>query len=51
MDWSQFARLGAHVADCAAAQHRTPRDHPVRARTRPGEIAAAPPASPPETGT
>lgn len=48
MDWTDFARWGARIADWGAQYHRTLRDRPVRARTRPGSIAAALPASPPE---
>lgn len=48
MDWSDFARWGARIAEWGAGYHRTLRDRPVRARTRPGAIAAALPAAPPE---
>ena len=48
MDWSDFTRWGARIADWGAGYHRSLRDRPVRARTRPGSIAAALPASPPE---
>ncbi|RYH02643.1 aspartate aminotransferase family protein [Salipiger sp. IMCC34102] len=47
MDWTEFAQWGRHIADWGAEYHRTLRDRPVRAQTRPGEIAARLPASPP----
>lgn len=49
MDWSDFARWGARIARWGADYHRGLRDRPVRARTRPGAVAAALPTSPPET--
>jgi len=48
MDWTDFARWGARIADWGARYHRTLRDRPVRARSRPGQIAAALQPSPPE---
>jgi aromatic-L-amino-acid decarboxylase len=48
MNWTDFARWGARIADWGAGYHRSLRDRPVRARTRPGEIAAALPPAPPE---
>ncbi|WP_068119559.1 pyridoxal phosphate-dependent decarboxylase family protein [Tropicimonas marinistellae] len=50
MNWDEFARWGRHVSDWAAQYHRTIRDRPVRARTRPGEIAGKLPVAPPERG-
>ncbi|MEX0954421.1 MAG: pyridoxal-dependent decarboxylase [Rhizobiaceae bacterium] len=50
MDWNEFARWGGKIAEWGADYHRTLRDRPVRASTRPGAIASALPATPPETG-
>lgn len=49
MDWTTFARWGARISDWSATYHLGLRDRKVRAQTRPGEIAAALPPSPPET--
>ena len=49
MDWDDFTQWGDHISRWAADYHRTLRDRPVRARTAPGEVAAALPATPPET--
>ncbi|SHL39156.1 pyridoxal phosphate-dependent decarboxylase family protein [Roseibium suaedae] len=51
MNWSEFARWGARISDWAANYHGGLRDKPVRAQTAPGSIAAALPATPPESGT
>ncbi len=48
MRWSEFPKWGKWAADWAANYHATLRDRPVRARTKPGEIAAQLPASPPD---
>jgi aromatic-L-amino-acid decarboxylase len=48
MEWNDFSRWGARISDWAADYHRNLRSRPVRAQTRPGEIAAQLPASPPE---
>jgi len=48
MTWTDFARWGARIADWGAQYHRTLRDRPVRARTKPGQIAAALDPAPPE---
>lgn len=48
MDWTDFARWGARIADWGARYHRGLRDRPVRAATRPGQIAAQLPPAPPE---
>ncbi len=50
MDWDEFAGWGRRISDWGADYHKTLRDRPVRAQTRPGDIRAALPASPPETG-
>ncbi|PRD33792.1 UNVERIFIED_CONTAM: Ddc [Trichonephila clavipes] len=48
MNWTEFARWGARIADWGARYHQGLRDRPVRASTRPGDVAAALPACPPE---
>ena len=50
MDWDEFAHWGKHISDWAADYHKTLRARPVRAQTRPGEIAAQLPPAAPETG-
>ncbi|KIN62708.1 Aromatic amino acid decarboxylase [Sulfitobacter noctilucicola] len=47
MDWDEFAGWSKHIADWGAQYHQTLRDRPVRAQTKPGEIAAQLPSSPP----
>ncbi|GAB4361523.1 MAG: aspartate aminotransferase family protein [Oricola sp.] len=49
MRWSDFAQWGRRVSDWAVRYHEGLRDRPVRAQTKPGDVAAALPASPPET--
>lgn len=48
MDWDDFPSWGAKISEWAAEYHRTLRDRPVRAQTKPGDIAAQLPVSPPE---
>lgn len=48
MRWSEFAEWGRRVADWAVNYHENLRDRPVRAQTKPGEVAAALPVSPPD---
>ena len=48
MEWKEFSRWGARVADWAQDYHLTVGERPVRARTEPGEVLAALPATPPE---
>ena len=48
MDWTEFAQWGRHVSDWAQDYHLGVRDRPVRARTKPGEIFAQLPETPPE---
>ena len=48
MDWDEFAGWSKKIADWGAEYHKTLRDRPVRAQTKPGEIAAQLPASPPD---
>ncbi len=50
MNWTEFTRWGEWVSHWAARYHGSLRDRPVRAQTRPGEIAAQLPDHPPETG-
>lgn len=50
MNWNDFARWGARIADWASEYHRTLRSRPVRANTSPGAIAGALPTTPPEAG-
>ncbi|MEM9344695.1 MAG: pyridoxal-dependent decarboxylase [Pseudomonadota bacterium] len=50
MDWDEFARWGAKLAEWSAGYHKTLGDRPVRAQTRPGEVAAQIAAAPPEAG-
>ena len=50
MNWSEFTRWGEWVSRWAATYHGSLRDRPVRAQTRPGDIAAQLPEHPPETG-
>ena len=49
MNWDDFPRYGARIADWAADYHRTIRDRPVRAQTAPGAIAAQLPDHAPDT--
>lgn len=48
MRWSEFAEWGRKVSDWAVRYHEGLRDRPVRAQTKPGEVAAALPVSPPD---
>jgi aromatic-L-amino-acid decarboxylase len=48
MRWTDFPKWGKWAADWAAGYHAGLRDRPVRAQTRPGEVAAQLPAAPPE---
>ena len=50
MNWDEFAEWSHQIADWGAEYHKTVRDRPVRAQTKPGEVAAALAKSPPETG-
>ncbi len=50
MKWDQFSEWGRRISDWAQDYHQTVGDRPVRARTKPGEILNALPATPPETG-
>ncbi len=47
MNWDDFAKWSKHLADWGAQYHKTLRTRPVRAQTKPGEIAAQLPDSPP----
>ncbi|AUH34234.1 pyridoxal phosphate-dependent decarboxylase family protein [Paracoccus tegillarcae] len=48
MNWDEFSHWGRHISDWAASYHQTLADRPVRARTKPGDIAAQLPAMPPD---
>ncbi|WP_270732902.1 pyridoxal phosphate-dependent decarboxylase family protein [Shimia sp. Alg240-R146] len=48
MNWDDFAGWSKHIADWGAQYHKTLGDRPVRAQTKPGDIAAQLPASPPD---
>lgn len=48
MNWDVFAEWSKHIADWGARYHKTLRDRPVRAQTKPGEIARKLPAGPPQ---
>lgn len=47
MNWDDFAGWSKHIADWGAQYHKSLRDRPVRAQTKPGEIAAQLPDAPP----
>lgn len=47
MNWDEFASWSKQIADWGARYHKTLRDRPVRAQTKPGDIAAQLPKSPP----
>lgn len=47
MDWDEFADWSKEIADWGARYHKTLRSRPVRAQTKPGDIAAQLPKSPP----
>jgi aromatic-L-amino-acid decarboxylase len=47
MDWDEFADWSKKIADWGARYHKTLRSRPVRAQTKPGDIAAQLPKSPP----
>ena len=47
MNWDEFSGWSKHIADWGAQYHKTLRDRPVRAQTKPGDIASQLPASPP----
>ncbi len=48
MNWDEFADWSKQIADWGAQYHKTLRDRPVRAQTKPGEIAAQLPDAPPQ---
>lgn len=50
MNWTEFTRWGEWISQWAARYHKTIRDRPVRAQSKPGEIIAQLPQSPPEEG-
>ncbi|WP_241525781.1 pyridoxal phosphate-dependent decarboxylase family protein, partial [Pseudophaeobacter leonis] len=50
MKWDEFGTWGRRIADWAQDYHLTVKDKPVRARTEPGDVLNALPATPPEGG-
>ncbi len=48
MNWDDFAGWSARIGAWGADYHKSLRDRPVRAQTKPGDIAAQLPLSPPE---
>ncbi len=50
MEWDEFGQWGRRVADWAQDYRKTVGERPVRARTEPGEVLNALPATPPESG-
>lgn len=48
MNWDEFSHWGKHISEWASEYHKTLRDRPVRAQTKPGEIAAQLPSAPPQ---
>ncbi|MEP5154766.1 pyridoxal-dependent decarboxylase [Planktotalea sp.] len=48
MNWDDFASWSKRIADWGAQYHKTLRDRPVRAQTKPGEIALKLPKNPPQ---
>ena len=50
MNWDEFAHWGTEISNWAAEYNRNIRDRPVRAQTKPGEIAAQLAPTPPELG-
>ncbi|ATF16780.1 pyridoxal phosphate-dependent decarboxylase family protein [Phaeobacter gallaeciensis] len=50
MNWTDFSHWGRKIADWTQNYHQTVGDRPVRARTEPGDVLNALPATPPETG-
>ncbi|MBD3662844.1 aspartate aminotransferase family protein [Sulfitobacter sp. TSTF-M16] len=49
MNWDDFSDWGAKISQWAADYHKGIRDLPVRAQTKPGDIAALLSSTPPET--
>ena len=50
LDWDNFARMGAEIAEWGATYHKGLGERPVRAPLEPGAVRARFPQSPPETG-
>ncbi|OAN78147.1 amino acid decarboxylase [Sulfitobacter sp. EhC04] len=48
MNWEEFRKRGADAANWASDYHRDLRDRPVRARSKPGDVLAQLPLSPPD---
>ncbi len=50
MNWDEYSEWGKHIAAWGADYHKTLRERPVRAATKPGEIAAQLDKAPPMQG-
>ena len=50
MNWDDYAKWAADIAEWGRDYHKSIRNLPVRAQTKPGEIAAQLMTSAPETG-
>lgn len=48
MNWDEFSKWSKEIADWGARYHKSLRDRPVRAQTKPGDIAAQLPKAPPQ---
>ena len=48
MDWDEFSDWSKWIAEWGSQYHKTLRDRPVRAKTKPGEIYSQLPNSPPQ---
>ncbi|WP_166418765.1 pyridoxal phosphate-dependent decarboxylase family protein [Cochlodiniinecator piscidefendens] len=50
MNWDEYSDWGKYIAEWGANYHKTLADQPVRPETKPGDITAQLPASPPDNG-
>lgn len=48
MNWDEFSKWSKEIADWGSRYHKSLRDRPVRAQTKPGDIAAQLPKAPPQ---
>ena len=51
MNWDEYEKWVKHLGEWGAEYHKTLRNRPVRAQTKPGDIAQQLEQSAPETGT
>ena len=51
MNWDEYEKWVKHLGEWGAEYHKTLRNRPVRAQTKPGDIAQQLEESAPETGT